>query len=168
MLMRGEQPEQAMEETTIDNVTDTDLRTLTVADDDASVAEFLADVYRNERAIEEADLLAMEQQMQAEISGSDFGDLTPQRHAEIMEGFPVGRGWFPVLAFNADSRMFAAELRRGTPAGPDVARLGNYLSAECALMVATAFAREMVIASEIGDDAWKDRIRAKITYATPR
>jgi hypothetical protein len=71
-------------------------------------------------------------------------------------------------AFNADSRMFAAELRRGTPAGPDVARLGNYLSAECALMVATAFAREMVIASEIGDDAWKDRIRAKITYATPR
>jgi hypothetical protein len=158
-----------MEEMNLDTVSDTDLHVLTVADDDASVAEFLADVYRNERAIEEADLLAMEQQMAEEIAASPFHDLTPERHAELMEGFPVGRGWMPVIGYDANApKPFTAELRRATPAGPDIAHLGSYLTAECAMLVATCFGRDMIHADEWGSDEWKASIRAKITYATPR
>jgi hypothetical protein len=164
--MRGSKQEQAMEETTIDNVTDADLQVLTVADDDASVEAFLADVYRNEEAISEADLIAMERQAQAELAASPFHDLTPERHAELVAAFPFGRGWMPSIEYRAnDARPFVAQLRRATVNGPDIANCGSYLSAECALFVAVAFANDMVITDRIGTDAEKDAIRAKITYA---
>jgi hypothetical protein len=145
-------------ETEIDTVSDSNVATAGCLDEIPGLNDWIDDNRRNEEAELEARVVA-------EIAGSEFGDLTPERHEEIMSDFPTGRGWIPVIAFEQASGMFGAQLRRGTKAGPDVAYLGNYLSAECALLVCVAFAREMVIAAEINDPEWVARLKSKITYA---
>lgn len=95
-----------------------------------------------------------------------LGDTFKRGHDELVEGFPFWSGWSPCILYNAGAPSpFGAQLRRGTPAGPDIAYLGWFLSAECTLMVAAAFGREMAIAATFDDPEWHARIRAKITYA---
>lgn len=153
-------------ETVRDTTSDLDV-TVTAAYEDPTVQEFLDDVYRNEAALTDQDLEQMHAAAAADgLDAAPFHDLTPERHAELMKNFPVGRGWMPVIGYDASAaKPFTAELRRGTPNGPDIAKLGSYLSAECALFIATCFGHDMAIADAFGDEDAKAKIRAKIAYA---
>lgn len=140
-------------------------------DRDPAYETWCDDVARANAAAEEAELELLaaqaEREAAAEIAASPFGDLTPERHAELTAALPA-IGWSPVIAYTAGaSHPFEAQLRRGTAAGPDIAYLGYFISAEAALQTAVAFAVEMKLAHDSGDAAWCDRIRARITYARP-
>jgi hypothetical protein len=134
-------------------------------------AEWCDDVARANAAAEEAELELLaaqaEREMAAELAASPFGDLTAERYEQLIATLP-SIGWGPTTVYHAGaSRPFEAQLRRGTPAGPDIAFLGYFISAEAALQTEVAFANEMVLADASGDAAWCDRIRARITYARP-
>lgn len=150
----------------VDTVTDCEV--LTVPARDEAYEGWLDDVERNRQAELDAEQAAMLAAGEADgCDAAPFHDLTAERYAELMAAYPESTGgWSPCIAYTAGAaRPFAAQLRRGTPDGPDVAHAGEYLTAECALVVAVAFAWDMVFAHTHGTEEHKAAIRAKITYA---
>jgi hypothetical protein len=152
---------------TIDNVSDLDVR-VSAAYEDPTVQEFLDDVYRNEAALTDRDFEQMQEA--AELDGIDaapFHDLTGRRWAEIIRMMPTGTGWGPEVAYDANADLpFRAQLRRGTPNGPDMIRLGRFSTAENALTCAVLFLLNMVLVDKgHGDDATRAAIVAQIEYA---
>lgn len=152
----------------IDNVSDLSV-TVAGCYEDPTVADALAEMYRNEEALNDSDFAAMEAAAEADgiEHGPFFHDLTPAKHAELIAMFPFGRGWMPQIGYDANAETpFTAELRRGTPNGPDVIRLANYSTAENALRACVTFAINMVlIDSGHGDEQARETIRSMIEYA---
>lgn len=150
----------------VDNGSDLEVA-VTAAYEDPTVADALEEMYRAEREITDADLEQMHAAAEADgIDPAPWHDLTGARYNELMSAYPEGTGWSPQITYDANAdKPFVAELTRGTPNGPDVAHAGRFLTAECALMVAVAFAWDMVFAHRNGTDEQKAAIRAKITYA---
>jgi hypothetical protein len=137
------------------------------ADRDLAYEAWVDDVARNNAAAEEAELDLLAAQAEREAAAG-FHDLTAEKYADLMQHFPFGYGWAAVIGYNAGAaKPFTAELRRGTPAGPDVARVGAFSCAESALRNAIMFALEMLIAQTSGTEADKAAVRARIVYALP-
>jgi hypothetical protein len=152
-----------MEDMTINTVTDTEVTTAPLADRDLGYEEWCDDIRRNE----EAELEAMEQRVDAEIEASPFGDMSRERYDSIMAMMPAAAAeWGPTIGYNANAeKPFTSELRRGTPNGPDVIRLGSFFTTENALTAAVLFAIRMVLARDHGDDAARESIKSQIAYA---
>jgi hypothetical protein len=133
----------------------------------ASMNEMLEDAYRCESEVTEAELIEMERQANAEIEASPFGDMSRERYDSIMAMMPAAAAeWGPTIGYNANAeKPFTSELRRGTPAGPDVIRLGSFFTTENALTAAVLFAIRMVLARDHGDDAARESIKSQIAYA---
>jgi hypothetical protein len=135
----------------------------------ASMNEMLEDAYRCESEVTEAELIEMERQANAEIEASPFGDLSAERYEQLMAMFPKNIGWMPCIRYVAgDEKPFSAELRRGTPVGPDIARLGQFFTCEHAMTRCVLFAINMTLAHDHCDEEAKALIIGHITYATPR
>jgi hypothetical protein len=155
-----------------DNVSDLSV-TVAGCYEDPTVADALAEMYRNEEAVSEAEVEQMHRAMleAAEADGIEHGpffhDLTPAKHAELIAMFPFARGWTPVIGYDANAATpFTSELRRGTPNGPDIVRLANYSTAENALRAAVTFAINMVLVDMgHGDEQARETIRSMIAYA---
>lgn len=93
----------------------------------------------------------------------------PAEWADIkaaIEEFPWGNGWIPVVAPVVGTDDWTAEIRRGTPAGPDVLVVGAlHAGAAAGVRACGAMVRQMLDARETGDTALMTLMRASIQYA---
>jgi hypothetical protein len=151
----------------VDHVSEAFTTTGTI-DRDPAYEAWLDDRARNEADALDAELDLMAQQAEREAAAG-FGDLTAEKHAELMAFYPEHTRWIPVLGSNPANadKPFSAELRRGTDAGPDVARLGNFRSAEAAFRSLVMLAINVELAERHGDAAALAAVAGLITYARP-
>jgi hypothetical protein len=151
----------------IDNVSDLSV-TVAGCYEDPTVADALREMYECEAEITEADVEDMHRAAEADgLDAAPFHDLSPARYAAIIAMMPAGTGWNPETTYDAnDDLPFRAQLRRGTPNGPDMIRLGRFSTAENAMTCAVLFLLNMVLIDKgHGDDATRAAIVAQIEYA---
>lgn len=99
-------------ETEIDNVSDLSV-TVAGCYEDPTVADALAEMYRNESALTDRDFEQMEAAARAD--DIDFGPFDRQAWEETMSRFPENTGLTPVISPRRDamgSEVWDAELRR--------------------------------------------------------
>jgi hypothetical protein len=158
-------------ESVVDNVSDLSV-TVAGCYEDPTVVDALREMYECEAEITEADVEDMHRAAEEAaaddgLDAAPFHDLSPARYAAIIRMMPAGTGWNPETTYDAnDDLPFRAQLRRGTPNGPDMIRLGRFSTAENALTCAVLFLLNMVLIDKgHGDDATRAAIVAQIEYA---